>query len=149
MLQWPVLWDKSASVYTFMAVPIPTQVLQLPWEHDQKSWIEPWAVLFWGQPSMNLWEEMWSWIAGLGASDVPSLCNRKSVRFRIIELLTLQKTSEIVKPKCQPSTTTIFTSKPCPPYSHVFWTLSGMVTPPLSWAACFRVWQHFPQRIFS
>lgn len=120
MLQGPVLWDRFASVYTFMAVAIPTEVLQLPWEHDHKSLIEPWPVLFWGQPSMKLWKEMWGWIAGLGASDIPSLCNRKSLRAQIIDLLTLEKTSEIIKLKGQPSTTTIFTIKSCPPYSHVF-----------------------------
>jgi len=47
----------------------------------------------------------------------------------------LEKTSEIIKSSCQPNTTT--PNKPCPevPYLHSFWTASGMVTPPLPWAA--------------
>lgn len=43
------------------------------------------------------------------------------------------------------------TSPPCPhlPHLHIFWTLPGMVTPPLPWASSFSVWQPFQWRNFS
>ena len=64
-------------------------------------------------------------------------------RVRIIESLRLEKTSKIIKFNRQPNTT--MPAKPCPevPCLHIFWTPSGMVTPPLPWAACSNAWPLF------
>ena len=66
-----------------------------------------------------------------------------------IESLRLEKTSKIIRSNRQPIIT--MPSKPCPeePYLHVFWTLPGMVTPPLPWAACSNALQLFQYRTFS
>ena len=62
---------------------------------------------------------------------------------KILESLTLENTSKIIKSNHQPITT--MPAKPCPevPCLHVFWTPPGMGTPPLPWAACSNVWPLF------
>jgi len=60
----------------------------------------------------------------------------------------LEKTSKIIESNHHPSTTV--PDKPCPevPHHQVYWTLLGMGSPPLPWAACANAWplRHFPQR---
>ena len=68
---------------------------------------------------------------------------------RIIESLTLEKTSKIIKSNHQPITTTPTKPSPEVPHLHVFWTPPGMVIPPVPWAACSNASQLFQWRNFS
>ena len=73
---------------------------------------------------------------------VPFFCTFLQT-YGIIESLRLEKTSKIIKPNCQPTTTA--PTRPCPvvPHLHVFWIHSGMVTPPLPWATYSNAWPLF------
>lgn len=70
---------------------------------------------------------------------------------RIIESLMLEKTFKIIKKNHQPSTTTLFTIKPCPQvtYLHDFLTLPGIVTPPLPWEVYSNILHLFLWSNFS